>query len=100
MEGAWASNNLIENSKLRLERLGYFKEVESEEGYCLTLDLPAQTITKSNGEVITFDIDSFRKHCLVEGLDDIDMTLQDSDAVRAYEERRHEEAPWLFGTVK
>jgi len=77
-----------------------FKEVEAEEGYCLTLDLPAQTITKSSGEVITFNIDPFRKHCLVEGLDDIGMTLKESDSVRAYEKRRVAEAPWLFGTVK
>ena len=77
-----------------------FKEVEAEEGYCLTLDLPAQTITKSSGEVIAFNIDPFRKHCLVEGLDDIGMTLKESDSVRAYEKRRVAEAPWLFGTVK
>jgi 3-isopropylmalate/(R)-2-methylmalate dehydratase small subunit len=44
-----------------------------------------------------FDVDPFRKHCLIEGLDDIGLTLQHVDAIRAYEARRAQEAPWLFG---
>ena len=73
-----------------------FKEVEASEGYQLTVDLEAQTITTPSGEVINFDVDSFRKHCLIHGLDDIGLTLQHVDHIKAYEERRKQEAPWLF----
>eukprot|EP01063_Lacrimia_lanifica_P036162 TRINITY_DN7100_c0_g1_i1.p1 TRINITY_DN7100_c0_g1~~TRINITY_DN7100_c0_g1_i1.p1 ORF type:complete len:726 (+),score=305.81 TRINITY_DN7100_c0_g1_i1:51-2180(+) len=60
-----------------------------------TVDLPAQTITRSNGEVITFEVDEFRKHCLVNGLDDIQLTLQKEDKIAAYEARKAIETPWL-----
>ena len=73
-----------------------FKEVEAQEGYELEVDLPAQTITTPSGKVIRFEIDEFRKYCLVEGLDEIGLTLQHADDIRAYEERRREQAPWLF----
>lgn len=73
-----------------------FKEVADSEGYLLTVDLVAQTITKPNGDVIEFDIDEFRKHRLLEGLDDIGLTLQHVDDIRAYETKRKQEAPWLF----
>ncbi len=73
-----------------------FKEVEANEGYQLTVDLEAQTITTPSGEVINFDVDSFRKHCLINGLDDIGLTLQHVDDIKAYEEKRKAEAPWLF----
>lgn len=66
----------------------------------IAVDLPAQTLTPQvagAGEaVIPFTVDRFRKHCLVEGLDDIGLTLQHLDAIRAYEARRRVEAPWLF----
>lgn len=73
-----------------------FKQVESTPGYKLTVDLPKQSITLPDGEVIDFEIDSFKKHCLVEGLDDIGLTLQYTDDIKAYEARRREQAPWLF----
>lgn len=73
-----------------------FKAVEANPGYCLDVDLPAQKITTPEGETIPFIIDEFRKHCLVEGLDEIGLTLQYVDEIRAYEERRRVEAPWLF----
>lgn len=73
-----------------------FKEVEASEGYQLSVDLEAQTITTPSGETINFDVDSFRKHCLINGLDDIGLTLQHVDDIKAYEERRKQEAPWLF----
>ena len=60
------------------------------------MDLPGQTLTLDDGESIPFDVDPFRKHCLLEGLDDIGLTLQHVDAIRAYEERRRRQAPWLF----
>ncbi len=73
-----------------------FREVAAREGYALTVDLAAQTLTTPDGEVIPFEIDAFRKHRLLEGLDDIALTLQHADEIRAYEERRRREAPWLF----
>lgn len=77
-----------------------FKEVEANEGYELTVDLENQTINKANGESIAFEVDSFRKHCLLNGLDDIGLTLQDADNIKAYEAKRRESSPWLFDQVK
>ena len=62
----------------------------------LTVDLAAQQIRAAGVEPIGFDVDPFRKHCLLEGLDDIGLTLQHVDDIRAYEARRRQEAPWLF----
>lgn len=73
-----------------------FKQVEAEEGYQLTIDLAAQTISKPDGEVIQFEIDAFRKHRLLNGLDDIGLTLQYVNDIQAYEKKRQQEAPWLF----
>jgi 3-isopropylmalate/(R)-2-methylmalate dehydratase small subunit len=66
------------------------------EGYRLTVDLPAQTVSAAGGPTFGFDIDPFRKDCLVRGLDEIGLTLQQADNIRAYEARRRTEAPWLF----
>ena len=65
-------------------------------GYQLEVDLEKQLITTKYGERIPFDIEPTRKHRLLNGLDDIGLTLQHADAIHAYEERRREEAPWLF----
>lgn len=73
-----------------------FKAVSATPGYELAVDLPAQTVTTPAGEVMHFDVDPFRKHCLVNGLDDIGLTLQHVDDIKAYEQRRKQEAPWLF----
>jgi len=73
-----------------------FNEVHAQEGYALTVDLENQQIIKPNGETIAFEVDSFRKHCLMNGLDDIGLTLQHQDAIKAYEEKRKQTAPWLF----
>lgn len=73
-----------------------FAASDGEEAMEIAVDLPAQTLTSSVGEVIAFEVDPFRKHCLLEGLDDIGLTLQQLDAIRTYEERRRVEAPWLF----
>lgn len=73
-----------------------FKAVAANEGYQLTVDLEVQTVTTPDGETIHFEVDAFRKHCLLNGLDDIGLTLQHKDDIRAYEERRKQEAPWLF----
>lgn len=74
-----------------------FKAVEANEGYKLTINLEAQTIVTPDGETIPFEVDSFRKHCLLNGLDDIGLTLIDADDIRAYEANRREKSPWLFG---
>jgi len=74
-----------------------FREVEATPGYRLRIDLPAQTVTTPAGDECPFEVDPFRKHCLLNGLDEIALALQHADEIRAYEEARREEAPWLFG---
>ena len=61
----------------------------------LTIDLEKQEIRRPDGEIITFDIDSFRKHCLLNGLDDIGLTLQHEKQIDAYESRQNADKPWL-----
>ena len=73
-----------------------FKAVSSREGYQLTIDLERQQVTTPSGEIYGFEVDEFRKYCLLKGLDDIGLTLQHADAIHRYEERRKQEAPWLF----
>ncbi len=73
-----------------------FQQMYAQEGYELTIDLETQSVTTPSGQVLNFEIDAFRKHCLLNGLDDIGLTLQDADAIRDYEQRRAAEAPWLF----
>ncbi len=73
-----------------------FKEVEASEGYALDLDLEHQRLTTPAGEVIEFEVDPFRKHCLLEGLDDIGITLKDEEAIRAFEAKHRAARPWLF----
>ena len=73
-----------------------FKEVEADSDYQLTINLETQKITKPNGDVIDFEVDEFRKYCLLNGLDDIGLTLKHSDDIRSYEEKRKKEAPWLL----
>ena len=73
-----------------------FKGVQANEGYRLNVDLEAQKIMSPDGEEISFNVDAFRKHCLLNGLDDIGLTLQHVDEIRAYEARRAVDAPWLF----
>ncbi|MBP0049029.1 3-isopropylmalate dehydratase small subunit [Marinobacterium sp. AK62] len=77
-----------------------FKEVEATEGYQLTVDLERQVVVTPSGEEFAFEVDNFRKHCLLNGLDDIGLTLQHADEIKAYEARRRESAPWLFDAIK
>jgi len=72
------------------------EECEKNEGYKLSIDLQSQTITAPSGEVINFDIDAFRKDCLLDGLDEIGLTLQKRNSIKDYEEARKRTAPWLF----
>lgn len=98
-------NNCFKNGILpvvldtdKVERL--FQALYAHEGYRLSVDLEAQTVTTSDGEVFEFEIDEFRKHCLLRGLDDIGLTLEHADAIKAYEERRRQEASWLFNGLR
>ncbi|TLF48605.1 3-isopropylmalate dehydratase small subunit [Halomonas urmiana] len=73
-----------------------FAEVEANEGYRLDVDLENQRVITPAGEIIEFEVDAFRKHCLLEGLDDIGITLKDEDAIRTFEEKHRAARPWLF----
>ncbi|MBK1673819.1 3-isopropylmalate dehydratase small subunit [Ectothiorhodospira shaposhnikovii] len=73
-----------------------FREAEATPGYRLTVDLQAQTVVTPSGASFPFQVDPFRRHCLLNGLDDIGLTLQHGEDIRAYEARRRTEAPWLF----
>ncbi|KJZ12458.1 MAG: 3-isopropylmalate dehydratase small subunit [Marinomonas sp.] len=84
----------IQLSEENVEQL--FQEVANEDGYALSIDLEAQTVTTPSGTSFSFDVDDFRKHCLLNGLDDIGLTLQDQDAIKSYEAERQQSAPWLF----
>lgn len=73
-----------------------FKEVEATPGYRLFVDLSSQTVRTPGGETLDFEVDPTRKHRLLEGLDEIGITLADADAIRRYEQGRKAEEPWLF----
>ncbi|TDV57091.1 3-isopropylmalate dehydratase small subunit [Pseudomonas graminis] len=73
-----------------------FKVVEATPGYQLNVDLEAQTVTREDGKVYRFEIDAFRKHCLLNGLDDIGLTLVDGEAIAAFESKHRAAQPWLF----
>ncbi len=73
-----------------------FKETEATEGYILNIDLSAQTVITPSGQSYQFDVDAFRKHCLLNGLDDIGLTMQYQDAIKAFETQHKIKQPWLF----
>lgn len=66
------------------------------EGYQLVVDLKTQEVRLPSGEIFNFEVDPFRKHCLLNGLDDIGLTLQDSEVIREYEARTQQSRPWVF----
>ncbi len=77
-----------------------FDQMYASEGYELTVDLQRQRVITPDGEEIPFEVDAFRRQCLLEGLDDIGLTLQRADAIRAYEDRQRIDSPWLFGAIR
>jgi len=94
-------NNCFNNGILPVTLEGHlvrelFNEVEATEGYALTVDLSSQTVTTPTQRVLHFEIDNFRKNALLQGLDNIGWTLLHKDEIAAYEERRKQEAPWVF----
>ena len=95
-------NNSFKNGMLPIrvdeEMLGkLMDDAERGSNATLTVDLEAQTITGPDGGEVKFDIDPFRKHCLLEGLDDIGLTQQKSDKIDDFETKRKADQPWLFG---
>ena len=94
-------NNCFKNGLLpiRLDAAivdALFKAEAKAAGFHLRVDLEQQTITTPDGTVYPFEVEAFRKHCLLNGLDDIGLTMQHVDEIKAYEQRRKVEAPWLF----
>ncbi|MDR2061306.1 MAG: 3-isopropylmalate dehydratase small subunit [Acinetobacter sp.] len=77
-----------------------FKECAETEGYQLTIDLDAQEVRTPSGQAFKFEVDPFRKHCLLNGLDDIGLTLQVADDIRAYEAKAKQARPWVFQDIQ
>jgi 3-isopropylmalate/(R)-2-methylmalate dehydratase small subunit len=73
-----------------------FEETFANEGYRLDIDLENQTVTTPSGRSFRFDIEPFSKHCLMNGLDEIGLTLQHADDIRAFETKHRAAQPWLF----
>ena len=76
-----------------------FADVFANEGYEITIDLEDQIIKTASGESISFEVDAFRRHCLINGLDDIGVTLEDTDAIKAFETKSRQQSPWLFDAI-
>ena len=76
-----------------------FRECVETEGYQLTVDLEKRQVVTPSGEAFTFEVDDFRRHCLLNGLDDIGLTLQEGDAIRAYEAKAQQARPWVFNAL-
>ncbi|MDI9330210.1 MAG: 3-isopropylmalate dehydratase small subunit [Alphaproteobacteria bacterium] len=78
---------------------GLFNEVAAFPGFELTIDLDRQVVVKAQGEEIPFEVNAFRKYCLINGFDDIGLTLRHADKIRAYEAQRLATKPWLAHTL-
>ena len=76
-----------------------FSALYAEEGYRLEVDLEQQQVRTPAGETLRFEVDPARKHCLLQGLDDIGVTLESADAIRSFEQRWRQSSPWLFGVI-
>ena len=72
-----------------------FNELESHEDYQLSIDLERQVVRNANGNEFAFEIDAFRKYCLLNGLDDIGLTMQHAETIKAFEQQYYEKMPWL-----
>jgi 3-isopropylmalate/(R)-2-methylmalate dehydratase small subunit len=94
-------NNCFKNGLLAIQLLDFqvdhlFNEVLASPGYRVAIDLAAQAVKTPGGETMNFEIDNFRKQCLLNGWDEIGLTLRRADAIRAYEEGRKRAEPWIF----
>jgi 3-isopropylmalate/(R)-2-methylmalate dehydratase small subunit len=97
-------NNSFKNGLLpivlpELQVTHLFDEVAAFPGYALTIDLERQTVVKPNGEELPFEVQAFRKYCLINGLDDIGLTLRQADKINAFEALRLTQKPWLAHTM-
>jgi len=73
-----------------------FESTYANKGYALTIDLENQSITLPSNEKISFQVDTFRKHCLIDGLDDIGLTMQHSETIKAFEKTYYQKNSWLL----
>ncbi|MBI4740323.1 MAG: 3-isopropylmalate dehydratase small subunit [Betaproteobacteria bacterium] len=94
-------NNCFKNGILPIvlpasELDALFAQVEATPGYKLTVDLERQLVVRPDGKGLPFAVDTFRKECLLNGWDDIGLTLRHADLIRTFEEKRRIEQPWLF----
>jgi len=94
-------NNCFKNGllpiKLATERVdALFQAVEAQPGFALAVDLVQQNLIAPDGTAYQFEVDEFRKHCLLNGLDDIGLTLQHQDEIKAFEAKHRAAQPWLF----
>jgi 3-isopropylmalate/(R)-2-methylmalate dehydratase small subunit len=93
-------NNCFKNGVLPIvltesQVAALFDEVFAFPGYCLNVDLPRQVVIKPDGSELPFDVQPFRKYCMVNGFDDIGLTLRHADKIRAFEAERLARMPWL-----
>lgn len=98
-------NNCFKNGILPIvlssdEVARLFDETNANPGYRLEVNLEAQQVSSPLGQTYSFDVDAFRKYCLLNGLDDIGLTLQHTEAIRAFEAQRRRAMPWLFATTQ
>ena len=98
-------NNCFKNGLLPIvlpesEVARLFDDVAAFPGYSLTVDLERQRIVKPDGSEIGFDVEAFRRHCLLGGLDDIGLTMRHADKIRAFESERLLRMPWLAATLQ
>lgn len=77
-----------------------FAEAAATSDYRLTIDLATQQVIRPHGEAFAFEIDAFRKHCLLNGLDDIGLTLQDAESIRAFEAKTQASRPWIYNPIQ
>ena len=77
-----------------------FEEMYAAPGYELAIDLNRSSVTTPSGNIFNFEVDEFRRQCLLEGLDDIDLTLQHAADIREFERRHEAAAPWVFGAIQ
>ncbi|MEQ1532580.1 MAG: 3-isopropylmalate dehydratase small subunit [Sideroxydans sp.] len=94
-------NNCFKNGMLPIKLAAdkvdeLFKAVEAKNGFALAVDLVQQTLTTPDGAIYKFEVDEFRKHCLLNGLDDIGLTLQHKADISAFETKHRASQPWLF----
>ena len=97
-------NNCFKNGVLPIvlsdfEVSHLFDEVNAAVGYSLTIDLERQQVLTPDGRAIAFDVEPFRKHCMLNGLDDIGLTMRYADKIRAFEAERLRQQPWLANTL-